>query len=93
MDSLGISTVLEGCRHLTKITFTQLDIAETVFERMASRTTQLQVCVVLYYSIMAFEYHGHYDLDNTAASMYCITVWYYATTVLWCHGGRCRRVG
>ncbi len=45
MDSLGISTVLEGCRQLTKVAFTQLDIAESVFERMARQTTQLQVCV------------------------------------------------
>lgn len=40
MDSLGISTVLEGCRQLTKVAFTQLDIAESVFERMARQTTQ-----------------------------------------------------
>lgn len=43
VDSLGISTVLEGCRQLTKVAFTQLDIAEGVFERMARQTTQLQV--------------------------------------------------
>ena len=44
VDSLGISTVLEGCRQLTKVAFTQLDIAESVFERMARQTSQLQVC-------------------------------------------------
>ena len=43
MDSLGISTVLEGCRQLTKIAFNQLDMADSVFERMARQTTQLQV--------------------------------------------------
>lgn len=58
VDSLGISTVLEGCRQLTKVAFTQLDIAETVFERMASRTTQLQVCVLLHYGIMALWHCG-----------------------------------
>ena len=45
VDSLGISTVLEGCRQLTKVAFTQLDIAESVFDRMARQTTQLQVWV------------------------------------------------
>lgn len=45
VDSLGINTVLEGCRQLTKIAFNQLDIADSVFERMARQTTQLQVCL------------------------------------------------
>ena len=43
VDSLGICTVLEGCRKLTKIAFNQLDMADSVFERMARQTTQLQV--------------------------------------------------
>ena len=43
VDSLGILTVLEGCRQLTKIAFNQLDIADSVFERMACQTTHLQV--------------------------------------------------
>lgn len=47
MDSLGICTVLEGCRHLTKIAFNQLDMAGSVFERMARQTTQLQVQFLL----------------------------------------------
>ncbi|KAL3147012.1 hypothetical protein ABBQ38_014978 [Trebouxia sp. C0009 RCD-2024] len=42
VDSLGICTVLEGCRQLTKIAFNQLDMADSVFERMARQTTQLQ---------------------------------------------------
>lgn len=43
VDSLGICTVLEGCRQLTKIAFNQLDMADSVFERMARQTKQLQV--------------------------------------------------
>ena len=47
MDSLGICTVLEGCCQLTKIAFNQLDMADSVFERMARQTTQLQVRLLL----------------------------------------------
>ena len=47
VDSLGICTVLEGCRQLTKIAFNQLDMADSVFERMARQTTQLQVRLLL----------------------------------------------
>ena len=43
MDSLGISTVLEGCRQLTKVAFNQINIAQTVFEHMAQKSTELQV--------------------------------------------------
>ena len=43
VDSLGVCTVVEGCRQLTKVAFTQLDMADSVFERMARQTTQLQV--------------------------------------------------
>lgn len=43
VDSLGICTVLEGCRQLTKIAFNQLDMADSVFDRMARQTKQLQV--------------------------------------------------
>lgn len=44
VDSLGISTVLEGCRRLTKVAFNQVNIAESVFEHMAHKTAELQVC-------------------------------------------------
>lgn len=47
MDSLGICTVLEGCRQLTKVAFNQLDLADSVFERMSRQTTQLQVRFLL----------------------------------------------
>lgn len=43
MDSLGISTVLEGCRQLTKVAFNQINIAQTVYEHMAQKSTELQV--------------------------------------------------
>ena len=43
VDSLGISTVLEGCRQLTKVAFNQINMAQTVFEHMAQKSTELQV--------------------------------------------------
>lgn len=46
VDSLGISTVLEGCRQLTNVAFKQINIAESVFEHMAHKTTELQVSAV-----------------------------------------------
>lgn len=68
VDSLGICTVLEGCRQLTKIAFNQLDMADSVFERMARQTTQLQVwslvCVVSW-PLLVFGYRGsQYDAQQ-----------------------------
>ena len=56
VDSLGICTVLEGCRQLTKIAFNQLDMADCVFERMARQTTQLQVRLLLCVGARLFAY-------------------------------------
>lgn len=61
VDSLGICTVLEGCRQLTKIAFNQLDMADSVFERMARQTTQLQVWSLVcrvFWSLLASGYRG-----------------------------------
>ena len=46
VDSLGISTVLEGCRQLTKVAFNQINLAESVFEHMGRKTKELQVNAV-----------------------------------------------
>ena len=76
MDSLGICTVLEGCRQLTKIAFNQLNMADSVFERMARQTTQLQVRLFLPGSDMTF-YHYWYIY-------YCILIFILITDIYYC---------
>ena len=74
MDSLGICTVLEGCRQLTKVAFNQLDMAVSVFERMARQTTQLQVwpLVRLAFEFPRLSWHPRLLLRRFAASRMCL---------------------